>query len=45
MAIAESLNLLQDMAVINHLDLLENFEEIERLTPALEGSKEQRSHP
>jgi hypothetical protein len=41
--IAENLNLLQDMAVINNLDLLENFDTIETMTPALDGSQEQRS--
>ncbi|HTY61873.1 MAG TPA: zf-HC2 domain-containing protein [Acidobacteriota bacterium] len=42
-AIAENLNLLQDMAVINNLDLLENFDTIEKMTPAVDGSQEQRS--
>jgi hypothetical protein len=40
--IAKNLSLLEDLPVVNNLDLLENFDTIEKMTPALEGSKEQR---
>jgi anti-sigma factor RsiW len=45
LVIAENLPLLQDMAVISNLDLLENFDAIEKLTPGPEGSRIQRSKP
>jgi len=43
--VAENLSLFQDMAVVDHLDFLENFEAIETLTLRLEGSKEKRLDP
>jgi hypothetical protein len=44
-SIAEHLPLLQDMAVINNLDLLENFDAIESMTAKPDGLKLQRSNP
>jgi anti-sigma factor RsiW len=45
LSIAEHLPLLQDMAVISNLDLLEDFDTIESLSPEREGAKIQRSNP